>query len=371
VWVTGGLYAKAENARLMLEDIRRTLPLAVAVAMLVAWLCFRSLRGVLIPTATMLIAVVWTLGFVAAIGIPLNLLTVIIPTLLLVVGFAYAIHVVSEYYDVLTEREPGDGNEDEPVTAALRRVGLPVVLTGVTTGAGFLSLTTSPILAIKQFGAFSAFGVLVTGLVSLTFAPAVLALLPTPDRVRDRVAGGPFDRSMDWLAGFNVRRRGVILAAGAVVALISALGMLNIRVSTAFVEPGSALHRSAAALNEHLEGANAFYVVLDTNYVGAFKEPANLRQVQTFQRWLEAQPEVGGTTSLVDYLVLINRGFHGGDPEELVIPDSKPLISQLLFFGANDELEGFVDSRYQTASIQVRCTLNRRADAVWMPTSSV
>jgi hydrophobe/amphiphile efflux-3 (HAE3) family protein len=361
VWVTGGLYAKAENARLMLEDIRRTLPLAVAVAMLVAWLSFRSVRGVLIPAATTLISVAWTLGFIAAIGTPLNLLTVIIPTLLFVVGFAYAIHVVSEYYEVLMEREPGDESRREVVSVALRRVALPVSLTGVTTAAGFLALTTSPIHAIKQFGLFSTLGVAITVGVSLTFAPAVLALLPEPTRVRDRVTGGRFDRAAEWLARFDVQRRVPILAAGAAVALVAAAGMLNIRVSTDFVEPGSPLHRSAIALNEHLEGANAFYVVLETDYADAFKEPPNLREIQSLQRWLEEQSEVGGTTSLVDYLMLINRGFHGGAPEDLVIPDSKALISQLFFFGANDELERFVDSRYRTTSIHVRSTVNDSA----------
>jgi len=133
-------------------------------------------------------------------------------------------------------------------------------------------------------------------------------------------------------------------------------------VSTAFVEPGSALHRSAEALNEHLQGANAFYVVLETNYDGAFKEPANLRQIATLQRWLEAQPEIGGTTSLVDYLKLINRGMHGGDPAHFAIPETKSLVTQLLFFGGNDELEGFVDTRYQTAGIQVRSTVGESAE---------
>jgi hydrophobe/amphiphile efflux-3 (HAE3) family protein len=358
VWVTGGLYAKAENARLMLEDIRRTIPLAVAVAMFVAWFCFRSIRGVLIPAATILISVIWILGFIAAIGTPLNLLTVIIPTLLLVVGFAYAIHVVSEYYDVLTERASGEERRGEAFLIALRRVALPISLAGVTTAAGFFSLTTSPIHAIRQFGVFSTLGVVVTVLVSLTFAPAVLALLPEPRRIRDRVTGNRFDRVAEWLARFVVRRRLPILAAGAAVALIAAVGTLHIRVSTDFVEPGSFLHRSAVAFNEHLEGANSFYVVLDTNYAGAFKEPANLQEIRALQRWLEELPEIGGTTSIVDYLVLINRGFHGGAPEKLVIPDSKALISQLFFFGANDELERFVDSRFQTTSIHVRSTVN-------------
>jgi hypothetical protein len=51
---------------------------------------------------------------------------------------------------------------------------------------------------------------------------------------------------------------------------------------------------------------------------------------------------------------LIHRGFHDDDPAKLVIPESKALVTQLMFFGANDEIESFVDSRWQTVSILVR-----------------
>ncbi|MBW2667520.1 MAG: MMPL family transporter [Deltaproteobacteria bacterium] len=360
VWVTGGLFAKAETARLMLEDIRRTLPLAIAIAMLVAWASFRSLRGVLIPTATVLIAVVWTLGSIAAMEVPLNLLTVIIPTLLLVVGFAYAIHIVSEYYDVASENSEQARSSAAVVREAMRRVALPVILTGITTAAGFLSLTTSPIQAIRQFGAYNTLGIVFTCLVSLSFAPAVLVMLPLPARIRDRKVGGRFDRASEWLADFDVRNRGPILLVGAAIAIASIIGMLNIRVGSVFVEPGSPLERSAAALDEYMEGANGLYVVLEASYDGAFKEPEKLQQIESLQHWLDEQPEIGGTTSVVDYLMLIRRGFLDGAVRD-EIPNSKTLISQLFFFGGSDDLERFVDSRFQTTTIHVRCRVNDTA----------
>ena len=360
VWVTGGLFAKAETARLMLEDLRKTLPLAIAIAMLVAWISFRSLRGVLIPTATMLIAVVWTLALIAAMEVPLNLLTLIIPTLLLVVGFAYAIHVVSEYYDVASENSERARSSAAVVHEAMRRVAIPVVLTGITTTAGFLALTISPIQAIRQFGAYNSLGVVFTCLVSLSFAPAMLVLLPLPARVRDREVGGRFDRVSDRIADFDVRNRGPILLAGAAIAIISVIGTLNIRVGSVFVEPGSPLGRSAAALDEHMEGANGLYLVLEANYDGAFKEPEKLRRIESLQRWLDEQPEVGGTTSIVDYLMLIRRGFLDGIVRD-EIPDSKSLISQLFFFGGSEDLERFVDSRFQATVIHVRCRVNDTA----------
>jgi hydrophobe/amphiphile efflux-3 (HAE3) family protein len=360
VWVTGGLFAKAKTASLMLEDIRRTLPLAIAIAMGVAWISFRSLRGVLIPTGTVLIAVVWTLGAIAAMGVPLNLLTLIIPTLLLVVGFAYAIHVVSEYYEVASESHEPPRSSGAVVREAMRRVTLPVVLTGITTAAGFLSLTTSPIQAIREFGAFNTLGIVFTCLVTLSFAPAMLVLLPLPTRIRDREVGGRFDRAAEWLAGFDIRNRGAILIAGAVIAIASVVGTLNIHVGSVFVEPGSPLERSAAALDEYMEGANGLYVVFAANHAGAFKEPEKLQRIESFQRWLELQPEVGGTTSVVDYLMLIRRGFMDGVVQD-EIPDSKSMISQLFFFGGNEDLERFVDSRFQTTVIHVRCRVNDTA----------
>lgn len=361
VSLMGGLYNKAETGRLMLEDIGRTVPLAFLVAMGVAGFSFRSLRGVLIPASTVAISVIWTLGFIAATGFSLNLMTMIIPTLLLVVGFAYAVHVVSDYYDVLS-REPASQTEncrrEAVATISLREVAIPVILTGVTTAAGFLSLATSPIPAIVQFGSFSTIGIAFTVLVSLTFAPALLSLLP--ERKPSR-GGGRFERLADRLARFDVRRRVPILVSGAVLGVIAAVGAAQIDVSTPFIDPGTLLHRNARILDERFQGANSFMVVLEADSDGAFREPVNLAAVRALQDWLQEQPEIGGTTSLVDYLMLINRAFQGGDPAAFAIPESRSLVSQLLFFGADDELERFVDSRYRTAGVHVRSSVNDSA----------
>ncbi len=355
VWITGGIYLKAETSRLLLRDLQRTVPLAILVAALVALLSFQTFRGVVIPVATIGIALIWTLGVIAAVGGSLNLVTVVIPPLVLVVGFAYAIHVVSEYYEALGSGERRSA--EAPVSAALERVALPVLLTGATTAAGLLSLTTSSLGAIVQFGLFSTVGVAAALVASLSFAPAALVLLPAPRRRRRAPAAGFIDRTAKRMAVFAIRRRGPILLACAVLAAEAIGGMTQIRVSSDFVrnfDPTSSVRRDIDAVNRHLQGSNVFYVVLEAEFPGAFKDPEALREIRRVQEWLEVQPEIGGTTSLVDYVKLINRGFHGGDPEYLAIPGSQHLTSQLLLFGANQELEGYVDSRYQTAGIRVR-----------------
>lgn len=354
-WVTGPLLLRAATSRILITDLQRILPLALLFALGIAWLSFRSVVGVLLPVATIAIALLWTLGAMAAAGRALNLVTTILPPLLLTIGFTYVVHVLAEYEAMLRR---GAQDAREASRRALAHVALPVALTGLTTCAGFLSLLASPISAIREFGFFATAGVLVSVAISLGFAPAVLALR----RVRPHASTethGRIERLAEATARFDLRHRRWLLAAGFGLALVSAWGVTRIHVSNDLVSnlpPDSPARVHFEAINERLGGSNPLYVVLESSGRDAFKAPANLRTVHELQGWLEAQPEVGSTTSLVEYLMLINRGFHDDDPAFLKIPESQALITQLLFFGANDEIGSFVDSRYQTLSILVRAT---------------
>jgi hypothetical protein len=107
------------------------------------------------------------------------------------------------------------------------------------------------------------------------------------------------------------------------------------------------------AVNERLGGVNPLTIVVETDRTEGVKEPENLRALGALQDWLRAQPEVGGSTSLVDYLEVAHRAFQGGDAP-LVIPASRALVSQILFAAGGDELGSFVDGPFQSAAIHVR-----------------
>lgn len=353
VFIAGGTVIKAETSRILVRELSRSIPLAALVVVVVALLALRTLAGVIVPVATVGTALLWTLGIVAATGTSLNLVTALVPTLLLVVGFAYAVHVVAETTDELRDR----ADHREAVAAALSSVALPVVLTGVTTGVGLLALATSPIGAIREFALIATLGVAATVLAALTIGPALLVILPRP-RAVGPAADSAFDRLAAATARGVVRYRAFILAAGAIAGALSIWGMTHIVVSNDFLPDEGELRRNIDAVNVHLQGSNTFYVILETDYRDAFAEPENLREIAQLQDWLEAQPEIGGTTSLVDFLVLINRGFHDDDPAHEQIPDSRRLIKQLFFFAASDDLRSHVDSRYQTAAVVVRTLVN-------------
>jgi predicted RND superfamily exporter protein len=359
-WLTGAPVVKAATTRRLVSDLRRTIPLTVLVAALVLLLSFRSLSGLVIPLVTVAVAVVWTLGVVARVSGALNVVTVLLPALLGTVGLSYVVYVVAEWREHSAHLAP-DADRRAALAGVLRRIFLPVLVGGATTIAGFASLGLSPIPAIREFGIYSVVGVVATMLASLTVAPALLSFTrvrrPAPAATATPASPGPLARALEWISAFDVRNRRAIFGVALGIVVLSALGSTSLRVGTEYMsgfKPTSPVRQGFDAVNAKLEGANPFSVIVQADYSEAFKDPANLREVEKLQDWLEAQPEIGGTTSLVDYLKLINRGFHENDPAYLAVPGSREETGQLFFFGGSEELERFVDSRFQIANVLVR-----------------
>jgi predicted RND superfamily exporter protein len=365
LFMAGGAHVKAETSRLMFEDVFEVLPFSVLAMAIIAFLSFRTLRGVFVPTLTVLVSSIWTMGFVATFYGILNPVTVAAPPVLIVVGFAYSVHVLSAYYAELRGIPEGQWTSEGAARAALEAVALPVCFTGITTAAGFLSLMLSPITAIKQFGAFCGVGVLTTTIVSLTLAPALLAMLALPRRLSQKHRSEGFDRFLTKLAAFDLRRRRSILLVWALISGLALMGITHIEVGTDMVgnfRDDNPVRMDFEAINEELGGANAFQVVIEGVNIDDLKEPHNLSVIESLQGWLDRQPEVGGTTSLVDYIKLMHQGFRDGDDRFHTIPDSRNLVSQLLVLGENEELDRFVDTDYIAANVVVRTSAIDSAD---------
>ncbi|MCB1748515.1 MAG: MMPL family transporter, partial [Gammaproteobacteria bacterium] len=173
-FVSGPLYARLEISRLLLADLYRVMPLAVAATLVVVLFGLRSVRGVVLPLAANGTALLAVLGVFVARGHTLNYVTVILPPTVYVVGFAYAIHVVGDF-----DRHYARGLERlAAARAALAEVVVPLSLTALTTALGFAALALSPIEAIGVFGGYAALGTACAWATALTVVPAGLVLLP-------------------------------------------------------------------------------------------------------------------------------------------------------------------------------------------------
>lgn len=355
-WITGGAHIKSRLTKIMMKDMVTVVPLAMVIMALVSFISYRSIRGVLIPMIVVGISVILSVAFIAIQYKTLNQVSFACPSIVLVVGYSYVIHVLSTYYDALRLQVVPEG--ENPTPFVIKDIIGPVFWTGITTAIGFFSLATSSLSAIQQFGISTGIGVCITMLVSVTLAPAILQALPLPKKIPESASNSRIDQYFEKIAKFDTRNAKAIYLINIVIAILCLAALPRIETGTDLIhsfKPDSDVRRNFDAVNKNLGSANSFEIVMETSVPFAFNDPANLKAIEDLQRWLKKQPGIGGSTSLVDYIKVIHKGVTG-DENNFTIPPDALVIGQLLEIAGNAELADYVTSDYQKTRIIVRTT---------------
>ena len=340
------------------QDQLNLIPISLAVLLVILLFAFRMLQGVVIPLVTGLISIVWALGLMALFELPVNVITAIIPSLLIAIGFTEDVHMLSEYHHLL--------EQGKDKLTALRTMAelsaLPILITTATTVLGFGSLITSDITMLIQFGYASSMGLIANFVVTVVVLPILLRIWRVPRRFRaaafeDESGSGAIPRLMARLGEFNLKYR---LRIGIVTALLvggSLVGWYNLRINTDFVSyfpERSFIRQRVKDLHESLAGAVNFSVVVETGREDGAKEPDLLKGIAALQEFLAGTGQIDKTVSMADYVRKMHREMNGGDAAYEVVPDTREQVAQYLLTLEGKELAKYVDFNASTANIVVR-----------------
>ena len=348
--VTFGEYIQADQVNLV--------PISVAVLFVILYLSFRMLQGVVIPMVTGLVSIIWGLGLMALFGYPVTVVTAIIPSLLIAIGFTEDVHMISEYHHNLERGQP----KIEAVRTMMTEGGLPILITTATTVLGFGSLITSDITMLIQFGYASALALTANWVVTIGLLPAMLRLWRVPRRIKplaleDESEVGRIPRLMTWIGAFNLRYRWPILAVSAVLTVLSLVGWYRLKVNTDFVsyfQESSFIRQRTRDLHQTLAGAVNFYLVVETGREDGIKDPDLLRRIAALQTFLAGTGKIDKSVSVADYLRKMHREMNNGDPAFDQVPPTRDLVAQYLLTLDGKDLAKYVDQSYATANIVVR-----------------
>ena len=340
-------------------DMVGLVPLAIGFLFLVLFLTFRTFQGVAIPMATGLVSIIWVLGEMVLIGYPVNVITAIIPALMVAIGFTEDSHMISEY---LHELEEGAEKMDAIRTVAVQ-TALPVLITTFTTVIGFGSLITSDITMLIQFGVASALGLTSNWIISAVIVPVMLIYWPVPKVAQSHVITEDGERItpmalfMRKLGKWNYRWRRQIIIVSGVLTVASLWGWYIMEVNTDFIsffKETTFIRKRVKDAHESLSGVINFYIVVETGKEDAAKEPDTLRHVAKLQEHLKGLTNVDNSLSLANYIRMMHREMNGSKPDFEVIPDRKELIAQYLLTLDTNEISKYVDFNYSTMNISVR-----------------
>ena len=158
-----------------------------------------------------LLGAIWTFGFIFGLGREVDIVTILVPIFVIVMGSADGLHFVTHYQ----EQVDRTSDEVDRVTSTLRQVGVPMILTTVSTAAGFLSLMFTNVRPIAQLGLFTAVGIVFAGFISFFSLPALLSRIHVEPKHHTALLGPRLTAAVKQLA---MRRWVAVLLAGGLIA---------------------------------------------------------------------------------------------------------------------------------------------------------
>lgn len=365
-WHQAGLpVIRTRYVQYMIQDnIRFLFPVALVISILLA-LLFRSFAGVLLPLIVIGLTIIWTVGLMAKMGIDINIISYMIPTLLMIISVSDSVHFMVKYFQALHEF----GHRREALFQTIKKIGTALMLTSVTTAVGFGALSFVNIKIVSEFGIFTAIGVFFAFIISILFLPSMFMLMKqTADDKLIIYNVGVRVKVVQKISTLVRAYPKHIIISWCFIACIGTWGAVKINPHSKLLEdlrPGNKLLDDMKVAENRMGAILPVEIILEIMNDGPYEDIQDVEVMQFLDRvgaFMSAIPEIGKVMSVTQYIKEIHQAMNDGDPAFYHVPNSRNLISQYMLL-YESEFETFFNLDYTKLRIaaQIKDIDSRRS----------
>ncbi|MFZ9886636.1 MAG: efflux RND transporter permease subunit [Myxococcota bacterium] len=359
--IVGGPMFKRQMDRVTVAESSTFGSAAILVSVLALFLLFRRKRQVTAAIGVVVIAVIWTVGAMSLLGYEMSLVSIILPLAVVIMGLGAGVHLINEFRELRFRGQ----RRREAVVHALGLMGVPALMTAITTAIGFLAMLTAPVLPMRELGLFAAVGVMCAYVLAVTLVPAVLAVgdddTEQPEEVaryaREHRIEARMTRVFGLIGDLVVGHAREVTIAFLLLSLVCGYGLVHTVVESHILQAfrrDQPFRQAVEHVDEKLGGTTSIELVIDSGTSGGVYDAEFLRRVAALQDWIvDTQSDiVGSTLSVADLMREVSLAFTG----QRNLPDSRERAAQLmlLYESSGGDLRLVVDHAARRARINIR-----------------
>ena len=244
------------------------------------------------------VGALWTFGLIFGFGLDIDIVTLLVPIFVIVMGSADGLHFVTHFQETASQSDSVGR-----VKSALSEVGVPMILTTISTSAGFLSLLVTDVTPIRQLGIFVAIGIGFAGLVSFFSLPALMSRMTIKDQTHKAILGRRVTGGLKTLV--HSRLPAIVLTGGIIVFALVFIPKLDVDSDQLFFFKDNDPVREAFAKTEEVFGGA-------TPLAGEFVlKPSEgldgIARIEIVSRELEELPGVRRVFSVADVAATLSQ----------------------------------------------------------------
>jgi uncharacterized protein len=371
----GGLpFIRATLAAEVRKEMQIFLYLSALVTGIIMFLFFRSFRAVLFSMIIIGIVVVWVMGSLALFGYKITLLSGLIPPVIVTIGITNAIYLLNKYHLEFIKRK----NKEEAIAAVVNKMGLAMFLTNLTVAIGFLTLLTTDIIVLREFGIVAGLNIMALFVVSLIMIPGIFSWLPEPGpkhlRHLDFKILGSFLKYNDLIVH---RYRPAIYMIAVAITVVAAIGMTKLESISYMVDDvpdDSDIKRDLKFFEKNFGGILPLEIEIDLGKKGGLRNlntfVSNLEKIDEFESFIDSISVVSKPKSIVSLVKASKQAFYNQNPAKYSLPSRAESGYILRYMKGQKEnsgmLKSFVDSTFtkMRISMQIADIGSKRLDSL-------
>ncbi len=367
---SGFPYIRTVNAEKVEHEILMFVVMALLVTALILYLFFRSFRAMLFSMAVVIVAVVWSIGFIVLFGFSVSLLTALIPPLIIVIGVPNCIFLLNKYHQEYVRH----GNQVKALSRVIHKIGNAILMTNATTASGFATFMMTSSRVLVEFGTLASVSIMAVFALSLLLIPIIFSFAKPPGtRHVQHLERQWINKVVSWmLIRVQYRRTSIYITTGILIT-VGIWGMLRMRKTGNLAEdlPQDAkLYQDLVFFEQNFNGVLPFEIMIDTRRANGATSLANLRRMDALQKIMAGKKELSRTLSIVDLAKFSKQAFYKGDTNFYTLPNSQdrnfifPYISRSNTEASSVKLLVDPTGRYARISANIADIGTREMDAL-------
>jgi predicted RND superfamily exporter protein len=339
---SGRLIAQTHYVETMLMELVIFISASVFLLIFFLYISFRTLWGVVIPLFVVIISNIWTMAVMYYTGKSFDLLMMMLPTIIFVVGMSDLVHLLTKYLEELRKGI----NKTEALKISFKEVRWATFLTSFTTAIGFFTLLSSNVQPIQEFGLYAGIGVFVSYLLAFTLLPAVLYLSDPPIKILKNKQGLIWDNILHKLFLWVLKSKRKIIIGVILLGVIGVYSMQQIQVNNYLLEDLSdsdPVKKDVMFFENNYSGIRPFEMTLktkDANGLLTYNVALEIEKVQTYLKAKYTPNGVGFLMSPLTVIKEVNFVKHRSKSKYRRFPKSErrfnAIVKQLKEWGAKE-----------------------------------
>ena len=339
------------------RELKLFIVLSIAITALILFLFFRSWTAVVFPLIVIGVVVTWVMGTLGILQYNINVLTGLIPSIIIVIGIPNSIYLLNKYHQDFAKH----GNKMKALSLMIRKIGLVTFITNFTTAIGFLVLVTTDITLLKEFGLVAGINILATFVVSMVLIPGIFSYLPAPKPAQlkhlEFKMTGRMLTLLDLLVHRHRYRVFIITFVVVGVSLYGVSKLYSVAYMVDDIPEESKLKQDLYFFEENFNGVMPLEIVIDFGKPRSSLNARNLRKVERLEIGLDSIDFVSQPISIVSFAKAIRQAYYNGDANRYSLPSPSDRNAILNYLSNQKDNDGLLNSFVDTTGQVLRVSL--------------